>query len=72
MERLVFEIYGRWVVHAERTGEGWRLLQVGADGKRGLLDAIVPPGLGASELAGYLDELFHELASPGDAVRRLE
>jgi hypothetical protein len=72
MERLVFEVYGRFVVHAEPTAEGWRLLQVGADGKRGLLDVVVPPGLPGAELAAYLDELFHELASPGDAVRRLE
>ncbi len=72
MERLVFEVYRLFVVHAERAGDGWRLLRVGADGKRGLLDAVVPPGLAAADLAGYLDELFHELASPGDAVRRVD
>ncbi len=69
MERLTFDVYGQFLVHVERAGDRWRVLRVAADGKRGLLGIEVPPGLPVSELAGYLDDVLHEQAGPGDSVR---
>ncbi len=69
---LCFDVYGQYRLHLERHEGGWRVMRVGADGKRGLLDLAIPPDLPESRLAEFLDDLLHEGARPGESVRRVQ
>jgi hypothetical protein len=69
--RLRFDVYGT-PMQAERSPTGWRIFQSGADGKRLELGLAVPAGVDENELGQYLDDLFHEAATPAHpCVRRL-
>jgi hypothetical protein len=68
-----FDVFGRFVLLVERHGEGWRVLEVGADGKRRLFeDVVIPPHVPEDEIGTLLADLLHELAHPGRSVRRLD
>ena len=68
---MKFDVYGRFRLEVEREGDRWVAYKL-EDGKRlvqrGL---IIPATFEPSEIATYLDDLFHEMASPGDCVREL-
>jgi hypothetical protein len=70
-ESLLFNVFGR-IMQAQRTDGRWRLFLVGAEGKkRPVPDVTVPPHLSAEELLTFLDDLYHEFASPSHpSVRR--
>ena len=68
-----FDVFGRFVLLVERDGEGWRVLELGEDGKRRLFeDVMLPPHVGEDEIAALLADLLHELARPASSVRRLD
>ena len=68
---MKFDIYGRFHLDILREGHAWVAYKI-ADGKRVRDSAIaIPASLRPDELAGYLDDLFHELASAGRSVRLL-
>ncbi|MBU0747977.1 MAG: hypothetical protein KKB95_03425 [Gammaproteobacteria bacterium] len=66
-----FNVFGR-VVEVRREGAQWQVYRVGADGKRTPAGFVVPDFVQEDELAQFLEDLFHESASPhnGD-VRRI-
>jgi hypothetical protein len=68
---MKFDIYGRFRLDILREGNGWIAYRIGG-GKR-VRDAsiAIPASLRPDELTGYLDDLFHELSSPGRTVRAL-
>jgi hypothetical protein len=71
MKEFLFDVFGRRVAIVGETG-GWRAFYLGNEGKRRRADFIVPPELAESALAEYLDDLFHESATPQNpTVRRL-
>jgi hypothetical protein len=61
--RLKFDVFGK-VMIAEVTDAGWRLFVLGVDGKRAPADVVVPVWVTEHDLAQYLDDIFHEMASP--------
>lgn len=68
-----FDVFGRFVLLVEHDGDGWRVLELGSDGKRRLLEeVVVPPHTREDELATLLADLLHEYARPGASVRRLD
>jgi hypothetical protein len=58
-----FNAFGR-LLAVVRTGDGWRVFDLGADGKRRPAGLQIPATLAADELAQYLGDLLHEHASP--------
>jgi hypothetical protein len=58
-----FDVFGK-IMCAEWTDNGWRLLILGTDGKHFASDVVVPSFVTEDELAQFLDDIFHELASP--------
>jgi hypothetical protein len=69
--QLKFDVFGK-VMSAEVTDAGWRLFVLGADGKRSRADVVVPVWVTEDELTQYLDDIYHELASPKrPCVKRL-
>ncbi|MEY4668282.1 MAG: hypothetical protein RL518_981 [Pseudomonadota bacterium] len=68
-----FDVYGRIIVIERGPGNTWVAYYQGADGKRGKADFPIPARLSSGDLESYLEELFHEWASPErPAVLRLE
>jgi hypothetical protein len=60
---LKFDVFGRLMV-AEHSSSGWRLFDVGAEGKRMLVtDVVVPDFISQTEIDQYLADIFHEWAS---------
>ena len=59
---LEFDVFGQIMV-AERSGDGWRLFVLGNEGKRSPSGVAVPEFIHEHELAQYLDDLFHEMAT---------
>lgn len=69
MPRYRFNVFGR-ILDLEPVSTGWRCYAVGQDGKRAPVQLAVPADLPASELAQYLYDIYHEMAtgSRGDVT----
>ena len=72
MDQFRFNVFGTLVAIVGATG-GWKAYYLGTEGKRRPADFIVPDALASADLAEYLDDLFHEDATPrNSAVIRLD
>jgi RimJ/RimL family protein N-acetyltransferase len=58
-----FDVHGTLML-VERDPSGWRLFRLGAEGKRSLVPVSIPEFIAEDELAQFLDDLFHEAATP--------
>ena len=67
---MLFNVYGRYDLEVTRTDGSWAVYRV-EGGKRRRAELAVPPDLPEEEVGTYLDDLLHELARPGDEVRRV-
>ena len=66
-----FDIYGKDQLEIVRDGGRWKVFGLG-DGKRiPRGDVVIPAEVVADEIVQYLDDLFHELARPGQTIRRV-
>jgi hypothetical protein len=66
-----FSIYGRFKVEIAREKGAWVLYRLDL-GKRLRMDEVaIPSDLGEGDLATSLDDLYHELAQPGQRVEPL-
>ncbi|MBV1775667.1 hypothetical protein KSF73_08040 [Burkholderiaceae bacterium DAT-1] len=70
MQTIKYNVYGRILV-ITATEAGWQVAFEGADGTRRPADIIIPDFIEADELGQYLEDLYHEHATPrnGDVVR---
>ena len=69
--RIVFDVFGERML-VEGAAGNWRLFSLGADGKRSPVNVAIPAFVTEDALEQYLDDLFHERATPGKpSVRRL-
>ena len=68
---MKFDVYGRFQLEVLRENDEWVVYNLGL-GKR-VRDAnlIIPASVAPSEVAVYLDDLFHELSGPEQCVRLL-
>lgn len=58
------DLYG-CEIEVFRRESGWDVFYPGADGKRRIAkDIVIPAWIDEEELAGYLNDLFHEHATP--------
>lgn len=63
MISLRFDVYGT-LMQVDRDDLGWRLFRIGAEGKKSPAQVSIPNFVTESELAQFLDDLFHEDATP--------
>lgn len=63
MQRLRFDVFGRRI-DVEATADRWIAFLPGADGKRRPADIAIPSDLKVDGIVQYLDDLFHEAATP--------
>lgn len=63
LARIKLDVFGRPML-AERTASGWRIFDLGSDGKRRLArDVVIPEFIPEGELEQYLADIFHEAAT---------
>lgn len=58
-----FDVFGRIIGVVFKNG-AWVAYHIGQEGKRRRADFEIPPFVTPDELLQYLDDLFHENASP--------
>jgi len=67
-----FDAYGRYKLDVIPTDSKWQVFEL-EEGKRALItDFVIPAELTEDEIASYLDDHFHEIARPGQIVRRID
>lgn len=66
-----FDIYGRFVVEVIREDDCWIAYRVGEGIRRRAPDLVIPSDIDSSELVTFLDDVYHELACPGQRIRRV-
>ncbi|MBB3259441.1 hypothetical protein F4827_004316 [Paraburkholderia bannensis] len=62
-EEYRFDVFGRRMAIARNEG-AWVAYLIGEEGKRRRASFEIPDCVAADELAQYLDDIFHEDASP--------
>lgn len=67
-----FDIYGRFELEVVREQGGWVAYRRAGGIRYPDHDVVPPLELDEDEMAGFFDDLFHELAGPGQRVRRLD
>jgi hypothetical protein len=72
-QRLLFDVFGA-TMEMKRHDHRWLLLRISGDGKSSPVnEVVIPDNLAEEELAGFLDDMFHEYATlDHPAVSRLE
>ena len=60
---MKFDVFGR-VIEVVRENDEWVIYDLGEGKKRMVKDFYIPSECEASEIAVYLDDLFHESATP--------
>ena len=69
---MLFDIYGRLKLQILREDGSWVAYRI-EPGKRMKWPTLaIPTSLDAAELPEYLDDLYHEMARPGQSVRRID
>ena len=63
-----FDVYGRFQLEVLRENGAWIAYRLGLGTRERDNDVVIPPSLDASELAACIDDVFHELARPGQCV----
>lgn len=66
-----FDIYGRFELEARREGQGRVMYRLGYGLRRRDDEMVLPASMPAPQIAICLDDLCHELAGPGQVIRRL-
>jgi len=62
-----FDIYRRFQLVILREDDQWVVYDA-QPGKRVRNNLVIPADVAADELPAYLDDIYHELARPGDTV----
>jgi hypothetical protein len=62
-EEYRFDVFGRRMAIARKEG-AWVAYLIGEEGKRRRAPFEIPDSVASDELAQYLDDIFHEDASP--------
>ncbi len=61
---MKFNVYGK-KIEVVRIDEKWHVFHLGAEGKkRDAHDIFIPSSVRKDELKSYLEDLFHESATP--------
>ena len=68
---MKFDVYGQFQLEVVRENDRWVIYRIGV-GLRALdASVVIPSSLEPDEIAGYLDDLFHEACGPGQHIRMI-
>jgi hypothetical protein len=68
---MKFDVYGRFTLDVVQEGESWVAYRVELGKRRRENTLVFPPGLEATEIATFLDDIYHEFAGPGQCVQAI-
>jgi hypothetical protein len=68
---MKFDVYGRFELEVLRENNGWIAYRTSIGMRSRDSSVIIPASLAPEEIAGYLDDVLHELCVPGRAIRVL-
>lgn len=66
-----YDIYGRFRVEVLREGDRWVTYRLGHGVRRLDPDVQLPPEVAVEDVGAALEDVFHEYATPGRSVERL-
>ena len=69
---MKFDVFGRFKLEVVRERDGWVAYRLELGKRIKLPELAIPATLEASEIATYLDDLYHEMGGPGQIVRELQ
>ncbi len=68
---MKFNIYRRFQIEIQREGELWIAYRYGEGKRVKASDIVIPSEVVESELAVFLDDLFHEYGVRGSTIERI-
>jgi hypothetical protein len=68
---MKFDVYGRFTLEVIQEGESWVAYRAELGKRRRENTLVFPPGLEATEIATFLDDVYHEFAAPGQCVQTI-
>jgi hypothetical protein len=63
-----FSIYGRFLLDVERENGVWITYRVSEGRRVKVSDFIITSDVEEKDFPQFLDDIFHELSGPGDAI----
>ncbi|OQY51889.1 MAG: hypothetical protein B6245_24100 [Desulfobacteraceae bacterium 4572_88] len=69
---MKFSIYDHFYLELIRQDDRWLAFRLGEGVKRPEPDVVIPPDIDETELLSFLDDIFHERASPRTLIRQLD
>lgn len=66
--KMKFNIYGRFQLDVRGENDCWEVYRLELGKRAKLGDVVIPATLEVEEIATYLDDIFHQLAGPGQRV----
>ena len=66
-----FNMYGRFQLDVRRENDSWIVYRVEVGKRARFNDVVIPSDIDATDIAIYLDDLFHEYAKVGQCVELL-
>jgi len=67
-----FDIFGRFKLEVVREQDQWVAYRLEPGKRMKVPELAIPAMLEPLEIAEYLDDLYHEMAKPGQVVREIQ
>ena len=67
-QNMKFDIYGKFQLQIEWKNGKWQVYKIGNGLRMPVHDLIIPSEVSSKDLPAFLDDVFHEYASPGAKV----
>ena len=69
---MKFDIFGRFKLEVVREQDQWVAYRLEPGKRMKVPELAIPAMLEPLEIAEYLDDLYHEMAKPGQVVREIQ
>jgi len=69
---MKFDVYGRFIVEVIRPGEDWEVYLLEPGRRARMTEVAIPSETPMDKIPYYLEDLWHESASAGKMIRRLD
>jgi hypothetical protein len=68
---MKLDVYGRFQLEVQREGSKWIVYRIEPGLRIRVPELAIPAELEAADIASFLDDIYHEMAGPGQNVRVL-
>ena len=66
---MTFNVYGRFKLDVVRERNRWTVYRLEPGKRIKVKEFVIPSSLGEAEIGTFLDDIYHELAKPGQTVQ---